>query len=112
MKDLIAAIMLAAANLQGSQPTADPSSPILAQITSTIDAGEYSVAIGYCSEVPADVKGDILFGEYTTAPAGVNGFVNIGNKWCGLRATGETVPCPPPVAEPCGAFSGDHIHVN
>ena len=100
MKDIIAAVMFAAASLQGG-PGA-PSTPALADISDALLNSHNSVAVGYCAKLPAGgADDDILFGAYTTAPVGVNGFINIGNKWCGLRSTGKTVACPAPVPASC-----------
>ena len=107
MNPIIAAIMLAAASLPGAQPTSDPSTAPLNEITQILQGGTYSVAIGYCAgQFIKNEKGVILFGAYTNNIPGVDGFVNIGNTWCGLRSTGERVDCPLPVTpEQCRTTS-------
>jgi hypothetical protein len=109
MKELLVAILFTSHSLAGGQKLDNPVDNLFAQIEQTLNGpltgspvtGNYNLAIGLCATLPAHSNNDILFGAFTTAPDNVDGFVNIGNRWCGLRSTGQTVPCPPPVAEPC-----------
>jgi hypothetical protein len=62
----------------------------------------YSTFIGTCAGYSVHSGRNILLiGDYTSAPDGANGFVNIGNKLCFWRESGERVACPPPEPE-CG----------
>ena len=62
-----------------------------------------TIAIGECSGASLTTESrDLLIGDYTAAPKGKNGFVNIGNQVCFWRDSGTVVPCPPP-EPPCAA---------
>jgi hypothetical protein len=57
-------------------------------------------AIGRCSGASLhNAARDLLIGDYTAAPSGKDGFVNIGNHLCFWRDTGERVDCPAPEPE-------------
>jgi hypothetical protein len=106
MNEIIAAILLASAHLQGPLPLAGSGTfeTFVRSWQHSIadgphDPGHFNSALGYCATIPKGNSGTILLGEYTTAPPGVDGFVNLGNVWCGLRSTGEQVACPPPISE-------------
>jgi hypothetical protein len=59
-----------------------------------------TIAIGHCSGASlTSESGDMLIGDYTSAPKGKDGFVNIGNKLCFWRDNGDTATCPPPEPE-------------
>lgn len=59
-----------------------------------------TIASGRCSGASLRAESnDLLIGDYTSAPRGKDGFVNIGNKFCFWRDTGERVACPPPEPE-------------
>jgi hypothetical protein len=60
-------------------------------------------AIGKCSGASLhNAARDLLIGDYTAAPSGKDGFVNIGNHLCFWRDTGERVTCPAPEPECAG----------
>lgn len=59
----------------------------------TIAIGRYS---GYSLTTESM---DILIGDYTSAPHGMNGFVNLANTLCFWRDTGVVETCPPPESE-------------
>lgn len=61
---------------------------------------DHTIAIGRCAGATL-LKGNrmLLIGDYTSAPEGADGFVNIANQVCFWRDTGEVVPCPPPELE-------------
>ena len=57
-------------------------------------------AIGKCSGASLhNANRDLLIGDYTAAPSGKDGFVNIGNHLCFWRDTGARVGCPAPEPE-------------
>jgi hypothetical protein len=61
-----------------------------------------TIAIGRCSGFHLHAESrDILIGDYTDAPRERDGFVNIKNKLCFWRDSGERADCPPPEPE-CG----------
>lgn len=58
------------------------------------------IAIGRCSGASLhEARNTLLVGDYTSAPEGSDGFVNIANKLCFWRDTGRRVDCPPPEPE-------------
>ena len=60
----------------------------------------YVYAIGRCAGASLEnASRAFLIGDYTAAPSGSDGFVNIANRLCFWRDTGETVDCPPPEPE-------------
>lgn len=59
-----------------------------------------TIAVGTCSGASLKTESrDILIGDYTSAPRGRDGFVNIANKWCWWRDSGAQADCPPPEPE-------------
>lgn len=59
-----------------------------------------TIAIGNCTGAGLTTESrGLLIGNYTTAPRGRDGFVNINNETCWWRDTGEPSACPPPVPE-------------
>lgn len=64
-----------------------------------LSSGSDDVVIGRCSCVNLLGSGNLLLGDYTGTPSGASGFVNIANKLCFWRMTGERVACPPPEPE-------------
>ena len=68
----------------------------------SLSIGHYSIAIGICAGWEGMGRNDILIGICTRLPTPTtNDFVNIGNKLCFWRTTGERADCPPLVPE-CG----------
>jgi hypothetical protein len=59
------------------------------------------IVIGMCAGWHVTTgKRNILIGDYTATPTpGTNDFINIANKLCFWRTTGERVACPPPEHE-------------
>lgn len=56
-----------------------------------------TMAFGRCSGGHLTSENhDLLIGDYTAAPRGKDGFVNLENKLCFWRDTGTVVDCPPP----------------
>jgi hypothetical protein len=63
----------------------------------------HSIFIGRCSGHSVTTGShDLLIGDYTSMPDGAVGFVNIANKLCFWRDSGDRVACPAPEPE-CGA---------
>lgn len=59
-----------------------------------------TIAIGRCSGATLTSESrDLLIGDFTTAPRGKDGFVNLENKLCFWRDTGVVETCPPPNPE-------------
>lgn len=61
---------------------------------------DHVTAIGRCAGASLrKARFALLLGDYTTAPEGSIGFVNIGNLFCFSRLTGARVACPMPEKE-------------
>lgn len=59
-----------------------------------------TIGVGHCSGATLRTESDdILVGDYTAAPRDKDGFVNIANRLCFWRNSGERVDCPPPEPE-------------
>jgi hypothetical protein len=59
-----------------------------------------TIAVGRCVGTSLTTESyDILIGDNTTAPLHRDGFVNIGNRLCFWRDTGERAACPAPEPE-------------
>lgn len=66
----------------------------------SMTGAEHMITIGRCAGASVqNARRAILIGDYTSAPEGSNGFVNIANKLCFWRYTGERVDCPAPEPE-------------
>lgn len=75
--------------------------PVLASTLPVIAMGSENVLIGNCSGYLSLTTQSraLLLGNRTAAPPKGNGFVNIANKLCFWRDTGERVACPAPEPE-------------
>ena len=63
-----------------------------------VTTGKRITVVGACAGRAITVESDvILVGDHTDIPKGASGFVNIGNRLCFWRTTGERTECPPPV---------------
>ena len=58
---------------------------------------DFDIIIGNGADIAIDNNHTILFGNCTSAPPHADGFVNIANKLCFWRTSGEITECPPPV---------------
>lgn len=65
---------------------------------SAANAVHDTTIIGRCAGWTAVNSDDLLLGDYTATKRG-RGFVNIANKLCFWRDSGERVACPPPEPE-------------
>lgn len=66
-----------------------------------LTTGKRNMVAGACAGTSLrTASDDILIGAYTAAPTpDTSGFVNIGNKLCFWRDSGQRVACPPPEPE-------------
>ena len=88
---------------EGSKPSVHVSSCVIAigmgalKYATTMN---HTIAVGRCAGASLTTESrDLLIGDYTAAPRGQDGFVNIANKLCFWRDSGERVACPPPEPE-------------
>src|ERR1700677_2692371 len=87
LKDAAAIIQQAVDDVKGSRFSLDDNRCGAGTFTNT---GSYSTAIGYCAGWGGLGSRDILVGACTRLPTPTtDDFVNIGNKLCFWRTTGE-----------------------
>lgn len=115
-REILSALRATSYDLRASSPTVTLLSDIGGAIQHVLDQdwksaaadpkpaaaplGTYNVAIGLCAGWDLTTgSGVLLLGARTRTPTpDTNGFVNIGNRWCGWIGTGKSAPCPPPVS--------------
>lgn len=86
----------------GDAAGAEPAFRKIVDLRGATLTGTWNVAVGLCSGSSLTGQSrSLLLGDRTAAPPKGDGFVNIANKLCFWRDTGERVACPAPELE-CG----------